>query len=48
MDFTEKEIEILENLIVSEQLRMKDIIKNSNGITYTLDELDNIYFKLME
>ncbi len=53
MGLTQKEVEILQRLIVSEQIMMPDDIKvryidANNPLEYTLDELDVLYFKLDE
>lgn len=47
MKLTDKEKEILQHLLTAEQIRMNDYTKNSNGIEYNLDDLDELYFKLM-
>lgn len=47
IDITEKELDILTHLIVKEQMSMKDDVVYLKDLTYTSDELDELYFNIL-
>ena len=47
IEITEKELEILTYLIVKEQMDMKDDIVYLEHLTYTSEELDELYFNVL-
>lgn len=47
IEITEKELDILTHLIIKEQMGMKDDIVYLKDLTYTSDELDELYFNLL-